>query len=82
VASVRIRLNRAGVRALLRGSEVQRDVERRASRIKSAAGSGYDSTSEVGPNRARAEVRTADMATRRREAESQSLLRALDAGRR
>lgn len=78
---IRVQLNRAGVRELLRSSEVRADLERRASAIARAAGDGMETDSEVGPNRARASVRTATSEAVKAEAEHRSLTSAIDAGR-
>jgi hypothetical protein len=64
--NVRVVLNRAGVREMLRSKEVQRDLMRRADRVVAAAESravpphegevDYYAESSVGSNRARALV--------------------------
>lgn len=79
--AVKIVVNRKGVRELLRSPEVQRDLERRADQIASAAGPGHIVDSERGPNRARASVRTDTIEAMVDEAEHRTLTRALDAGR-
>ena len=79
--SVRIVLNRKGVRELLRGSEIQADLARRARNIASAAGPGHEVDSEVGRNRARASVRTDTFEAAHDEATTRSLTRSIDAGR-
>jgi len=77
----RVRLNRKGVRELLRSREVLSDLERRANAIAAAAGEGMEVDSEVGRNRARASVRTATREAVLAEAQQRALTRALDAGR-
>lgn len=79
--NVKVRLNRSGVRDLLRSADVRADLERRAARIKAASGSGYETDSEIGKNRARASVRTADMRSIRDNAKHNTLIRAMDSGR-
>lgn len=79
--SVKVKLNRAGVKALLRSDEVRRDLEARARRIATAAGPGMTATSEVGKTRARAVALTATTEARIAEARTGDLSRALDAGR-
>lgn len=79
--SLTIKLNRKAVRDLLRSSEVQADLERRANKIKAAAGPGHEVDVEVGRNRARASVRTDTVEAMRAEARDHKLTRALDAGR-
>jgi len=81
MARVRATLNRSGVRELLQSDGVREDLERRADNISAAAGSGHEVDSDVGPNRARASVRTVTIEAMRAEAESHNLLRAVDAGR-
>lgn len=78
---MRVRLNRQGMAALLKSSEVQADLTARAQRIAAAAGSGHEVTSMVGRTRARASVVTATHRARAREASRRSLTRAIDAGR-
>lgn len=48
---VTVKLNPAGVKDLLRSSEVQGDVQRRVDRIAAAAGEGMKSGVTVGPVR-------------------------------
>jgi hypothetical protein len=79
--AVRIVLNRKGIRDLLRSDEVRRDLERRAEAIAAAAGPGHVVDSEIGPNRARASVRTDTIDAMIDEATSRNLTRSLDAGR-
>lgn len=76
-----IKLNKAGMRELLRSTGVQQDMERRARQIAAAAGDGMAVESEIGPNRARAEVRTDTFEAMHAEATSRSLSSAVDAGR-
>lgn len=81
MANVRIRLNRAGIRELLRSPGVQADLAARARRIAAAAGPGHVVDVEVGPNRARAAVITDSVDAMVAEATRRSLTRAIDAGR-
>lgn len=81
MANVRIVLNRSGVRKLLRSDEVRRDLERRAERIAAAAGPGFEADSEIGRNRARAEVRADTLEAKIVEARHRRLTRSMDAGR-
>lgn len=76
-----IKLNRAGVRELLRSKEVQDDLAARAERIAAAAGDGFDASSFVGANRARASVMAVSIEARIAEAKDRTLTRAIDAGR-
>lgn len=79
---VRVRMNRAGVRQLLRSPEVVADLERRARAIAEAAGDGHEIDSSVGRNRARVEVRTDTPAAKAREAKHRTLTASIDAARR
>lgn len=79
--TVRIVLNRRGVRELLRSPEILRDLERRANNIARAAGPGHEVDSAIGRNRARAAVFTDTFEAAHNEATSRSLTRAIDAGR-
>lgn len=77
----KLELNSAGVRELLRSGAVQGDLTRRARAIAAAAGPGFEVDSRVGPNRARASVRTATFEAMYAEATRRTLTRALGAGR-
>jgi len=79
---MRFVLNSKGVRSLLRGAEVQADLERRGRAVAAAAGPGHDVQTWVGRNRARVTVRTATAEARRAEATARRLTRAIDAARR
>jgi hypothetical protein len=81
--SVRIEINSAGIRELLKSPEVQNELGARADRIAAAAGGEPDYEVEVivGATRARASVRTTSFEAIRAEAKDRTLLSALDAGR-
>lgn len=79
--ALKVKLNRAGVRSLLRSSAMSADLEARARRIAAAAGAGFEVTTTTGPTRARAEVTTATFEARHAEASDRALTRAIDAGR-
>jgi len=78
---LKLKLNTKTVGDLLRGQEMQSDLKRRASAIASAAGDGFESETDVGPNRAHASVWTATREAVLAEANDRALTRALDAGR-
>lgn len=80
-STVRIELNSAGVRSLLRSSEVLADLRERAERIAASAGPGMKVSAQAGSNRARASVVTATFEAMHREATERALTRAVDAGR-
>jgi len=81
MAKVRVKVSSRSARSLLQSPAVLADLTARARRIASAAGSGMDVSSEVGPNRARAQVATGNFVARRREATRKALSGAIDAGR-
>lgn len=80
MARVKVKLNRAAVRELLTGPEVTADLGKRAERIASAAGPGFEHETTKGSNRARAAVWTGDAEARKAEADERALTRALDSG--
>lgn len=77
----RLRLNRSGVREILRSESVRADLLARAERIAAAAGDGFVAESSVGATRARASVRTDTSEARLAESNDRALTRAIDAGR-
>lgn len=81
---VKVKLNRPGVRELLRSAEVEADLARRARNIADAAGgqgAGFESESDVSRTRARAWAWTETPEAMRAEAERRVLTSAIDAGR-
>lgn len=80
--TTRLSFNSRGFRALLTNPAVQRDLEARAQRVASAAGEGYEAL-PLQPPRRRAHVIVAPVTgdADRDNAENNTLLRALDAGR-
>jgi CRISPR/Cas system-associated protein Csm6 len=82
---VKVRLNSAGVLAVLNDPQVVSDLERRGEAIKDSLPTSSDeewSTSSFkGKDRPQVLVRTANYAARRTSAEDNALVRALDAGR-
>lgn len=81
MTDVKIKVNRKGVRELLRSPEVLADLERRAHRIANAAGPGHRVESQVGANRARVAVITDTIEAMVAEATDRRLTQAIDAGR-
>lgn len=79
--AVRVTLNREGVRQLLRSPRLQAELLRRASNVARAAGPGMEPDSGVGPNRARASVRTVTVEAMLAEQRERRLTRAIDAAR-
>jgi hypothetical protein len=82
VSNVRIKLNPAGVRAILRSPKVLADLERRAQNVATAAGPGHHVEARLFRNRARAEVVTETDEAKVAEATERTLTRAFDAARR
>ncbi len=81
MGKVRIKLNSKGVRDLLRSTEMQNDLKRRAGRIAAAAGEGHRVEVGTTRKRARAVVITETFEAMRAEATDRSLSRSIDAGR-
>lgn len=81
MARPRVKMNPKGVRAILQSPKILSDLKSRAGRMAAVAGPGMEVDSEIGPNRARASVRTNTAAARRREATDRALTRSIDAGR-
>lgn len=81
MAKPKIVVNSAGVEQLLKSPEVLADLERRAQAIAAVAGPGMEVDAQIGPNRARASVRTATIPAMVAEATDRALTRAFQAGR-
>lgn len=81
-SATKIELKRAGLAKKLKSKDIEAAAMDRARKIAAAAGPGYEATSMVGSNRARASVRTATYAARKDNSRRGSLLRAVGAGRR
>ena len=84
MADVRLRINRAGIRQLLRSDGVRADLEHRAGRVAGAASRGdltYEVRSDVGAARARAAVIAAGARTNAHELAHHDLARMIDQAR-
>lgn len=83
MTTVRIEMNGAGIRALLKSGGVQADIEARINAVAAAAGGPEDFKPSVyiGRSRVRGSVITASKAGREAEATDLALTRAIDAGR-
>lgn len=79
--SVRIQLNKAGVRQLARSKEMQDILNERAQLIANAAGEGFRVTGGPSRNRARAVVVSASAKAILAERKTRALTRAIDAGK-
>lgn len=80
--SVTVRVNPKGAQRLLTSQAVQANLDARAERIRAVAGEGF--TVRRRPERRRrygVQVRTDGQEGRKKQAESNTLTRALDAGR-
>ncbi|QTF81944.1 hypothetical protein SEA_BABYYODA_10 [Microbacterium phage BabyYoda] len=80
-----IKMNPRGLVELLKSAEVQKDLADRGARIHAALpddkGEEWRVSSFLGYDRAQTVVGTGNMASRRRQAEDNELIRALDRGR-
>lgn len=81
VKSVRVKLNRPGIIALLQSSEVAADLHERGERIAAAAGEGFEVRDDRNRDRSVTFVTTASREAREAEATDRALSRAIDAGR-
>lgn len=80
-SKMRIVVNKAGVRQLLKSAEIEADLKQRAERIAAAAGPGMTVAVHQGSNRARVVVYTDGIEAILAEVHHQALTRAIDAGR-
>lgn len=81
MAGATVRLNRAGLREILKDKSTERAALRRAEAIARACGRGYKATSVIGKNRARASVITDSFAARVDNSRRNTLVRNVGAGR-
>ena len=81
MSRVKIKLNRAGVQALLRSKEVQADLKKRADAIRAGAGDGYTSDVSAGGKRARATVAATEPRAMAHELKHKSLVAGLSRGK-
>lgn len=77
MAKSKLKLNKAGVRELLRSGEMQAECKKYADNALSSLGSGYEVTSMVGKNRANAEVRAESFLARRENSKTNSIAKAV-----
>lgn len=56
MSKLEFELNRAGVAALMKSAEMQKILQRHATKIKNRSGAGYEQDIYVGKNRANARV--------------------------
>lgn len=81
MAGATVKLNRAGIREILKDKSTERAALRRAQAIARACGPGYKATSMIGRNRARASVITETFAARVDNSRRNTLIRNVGAGR-
>ncbi len=77
MAKVKIELNRAGVRALLKSGEMKAICDERAAAIADRCGEGYEHGAYTGKNRVNASVWAETMQAKRDNMENNTILRAL-----
>lgn len=78
---IRVDLNSEGIAELLKSTELQNELDRRAQRVAAAAGDGFEADTYIGRDRARSVVRATTAKALRAEAQDRALTRALDAAR-
>lgn len=77
MTKVRVELNRAGVRELLRSPEMKAVVTKYADAVLKRCGSGYERDAYTGKNRVNSMVRAKSKKAKRENAENNTLLKAL-----
>ena len=77
MANTRIVLNSAGVRSLLKSSEMQGVLKDHADAIKNRCGDGYETDLFVGKTRANASVRTKTSKAVKENSKNNTLLKAV-----
>lgn len=75
--NVKVKLNKAGVRAMLRSPEMLAICEKHASDIARRCGEGYETDSFVGRNRVNAMVSANTYEAKRDNAENNTILKAV-----
>jgi hypothetical protein len=78
--TLRIKHNRKAYRDLLKGPEVQKDIQSRVDAICDAAGDGYECAVNDAPTRARGAVWTATAKAMKSNAKDNTLIEALGHG--
>ena len=78
---IRVKMDHAGARQLLKSVEVQEDLKRRVEAIAQRAGTGFEAEVKVGRTRAVASVTAETADAMRAESKDRVLTKALDAGR-
>lgn len=81
MAKVRVRMNNAAARALLRGDEISADIQGRVDSVAEACGEGYEADVQVGRNRVHGMVKTTSFEAMRDNQRNNTILKNLDRGR-
>ena len=81
MSKVKFKLNRSGVRELLRSAEAQSVVESYARSIQGRAGDGYEVSTYTGTNRVNASVYAATAEARRDNDDNNNLLKSRGGGK-
>lgn len=74
---VKVKLNRPGVRSLLKSAEIMQVCKDHAYATQSALGDGYEVTYRAGKNRANAEVAAVSKKARKENRKHNTILKAL-----
>lgn len=77
MSSLKIKLNREGVRQMLQSEEMQNLLRERAETALASLGEGYEVTTRVGKNRANASIKAATYKARKDNLKNNSILKAL-----
>ena len=77
MGKIRIELNSSGIKALLKGSEVESCLKSEAEKISSRAGRGYSTDTKQMPGRVIASVYTADEDAMKDNLDNNTLLRSI-----
>ena len=81
MSKVKFKLNRAGVRELMKSKGMLGICTEHADAVQSRAGEGYEVTTYIGKNRANASVMAATYKARKDNLKNNTLLKALGGGR-
>lgn len=77
MGKMKVKLNREGVRQLLRSEEMMDVCQAHASAAVSSLGAGYEMTSRVGKNRVNAEVAAVSDEAKRENIKNNTILKAV-----
>lgn len=77
MSSFKFKLNRSGVRELMKSAEMQSVLTNYASNIRNRCGNGYEQDIYVGSNRANAMVSAATVKAKRDNKKNNTLLKAV-----